>query len=570
MKKRHLVLTAVFSLFLVGLSLSFPLKAKAQGGLIETVKDIYSTYVSNMNENLGKKVKDDVDAKQEGTPSQGANTTGIFKSIFENTYVFVAGPPDQALAGLTEEEKAIAHEIYGPSAIGSVSNYIATLYQPPASSTTYIADVFESAKIIPEAQAQGTGFAALNPILETWKTFRNLAYMFFVVIFLVIGFMIMFRHKIDGQTVVTAQQAIPNIVISLIFVTFSYAIAGLMIDLMYVFMYLIVGLFGGSRQLLNQNIFQLGFRLITQGFGESLTTVNQSIQQIVSVAGLKQIAGWTSSLTVSVIVAIAILFSVFKLFLELLKSYIMIILNVAFGPLFLMMGALPGNNTFGNWVKQIVGNLSAFPAVLMLMLISDMLANYNLQSGGFMPPFMLGQGIGGAMPAIVGIGILLITPEAIQQVKKALGVEEGIFGQLASSAMSQAKTGAPLGGRLGGLATGGTMGGLAGGLGGLVTGSLQRQPLHGMWRGMKKGASAGTRGFNIPGTDKFVPGTLPINNWISRSMGSNQPDLANPLTEAIDKRFDPEGLKKQKNIQLLEDAMQHARSRSRYDQDDES
>src|SRR5690606_25281628 len=89
----------------------------------------------------------------------------------------------------------------------------------------------------------GLGFSSLDPILDTWKAFRNVAYLFYVIMFLVIGFMIMFRQKISSQAVVTAQQALPKIIISLIAVTFSYALAGLMIDAMYLIMYLIVGLF---------------------------------------------------------------------------------------------------------------------------------------------------------------------------------------------------------------------------------------------------------------------------------------------------------------------------------------
>ncbi len=440
MRKRSFILTAVFSLLFASLTLCFPLEVQAEG-VLETLKNIYSSDVNHVEKNMKKKIKADVDAEIEGAVSGGSHTNDVFSSLAETLLIFTAGPPDSALEGLTEEEKEAVSEIYGPSAIDSVTSYVAALYQPPASSTVYVADLFESARIIPKAQAQGTGFAALNPILDTWKTFRDLAYMFFVVIFLVLGFMIMFRHKLDGQTVVTAQQAIPNIVVSLIFVTFSYAIAGLLIDLMYVAMYLIVGLFNGSREMLNLNIFQLGFRLITHGFSESFTTVNQSIQRIVSVGGLKQVVGWASSLTVSLIVAIAILFSVFKLFLELLKSYVMIILNVAFGPLFLMMGAIPGNDTFSGWIKQIIGNLAAFPAVLLLMLISSMISSYNIQTGGFMPPFMLGQGLGGVMPSIIGIGILIITPETIEQIKKALGVEEGVLTQLASSAWNQVQAG---------------------------------------------------------------------------------------------------------------------------------
>src|SRR5258708_14361646 len=51
--------------------------------------------------------------------------------------------------------------------------------------------------------------------------------------------MIMFRVKISPQVVVSVQSALPKIAIALVLVTFSYAIAGFLIDIMYVF----VGLF---------------------------------------------------------------------------------------------------------------------------------------------------------------------------------------------------------------------------------------------------------------------------------------------------------------------------------------
>ncbi|MEA2056742.1 MAG: hypothetical protein U9O78_03500, partial [Patescibacteria group bacterium] len=204
-----------------------------------------------MKKNQQESLEAAIKGETKGSPSLFSFTTKTFQGAQHAIMFNVGGPPKSALSAMTEEEREVAYSIYGHGAISAVGGHIASLYQPPASGVRYVADVFESAKLIPQAQAQGTGFAALNPILETWKTFRNVAYLFFVLIFLVIGFMIMFRHKINGQTVITVQQAIPNIIVSLIFVTFSYAIAGFLIDLMYVLMYLFIGLFNGSEKLIN-------------------------------------------------------------------------------------------------------------------------------------------------------------------------------------------------------------------------------------------------------------------------------------------------------------------------------
>ena len=77
--------------------------------------------------------------------------------------------------------------------------------------------------------AQGIGFSALTPTLQVWKAFRNLSYFLFIIIFIVVGFMIMFRAQINPQTVVTVQAALPKIVVTLIMITFSYAIAVLLL-----------------------------------------------------------------------------------------------------------------------------------------------------------------------------------------------------------------------------------------------------------------------------------------------------------------------------------------------------
>src|SRR5581483_6429401 len=80
---------------------------------------------------------------------------------------------------------------------------------------------------------------SLSPLFPIWTYVRNLAYLCFVILFIFIGFMIMFRIKIKAQTVATIQNTIPRIIIAIILITFSYAIAGFLIDLMYV----VIGIF---------------------------------------------------------------------------------------------------------------------------------------------------------------------------------------------------------------------------------------------------------------------------------------------------------------------------------------
>lgn len=349
-----------------------------------------------------------------------------------------------SLKSMTDDEKAIVYEHYGRGVIGDTTQALAMLYTPPASGTTYVADLLENAHIIPQAHAQGLGFSSLDPVLETWKIFRNIAYFFFVVVFLVIGFMIMFRQKLNGQTVVTAQQSIPGIIVSLIFVTFSYAIAGFMIDLMYLVMYLMIGLFNpaSGTELISKTFLQIGWDVVTgvntNGAFSSMNEAVKTFASSIDTSAVGDVLGWLGGLTMGLIVSIAILIGVFKLFFELLKIYITIIIAIVVSPLLLMMGAIPGKNNFSYWIKMVFGNLMAFPMVLFSLILYEMFTSTDLSAGGFMPPFLIGRGSGSVMMTLVGIGIILIIPELIKEMKKAMKIDGGIWETLAFKAAENA------------------------------------------------------------------------------------------------------------------------------------
>lgn len=335
------------------------------------------------------------------------------------------------------------------SLLSGVGNLIGNFYAYPAANTrTFIVDVMNSAHITPKVYAQGLGFASLNPVLELWKAFRNIAYMFFVIIFIVIGFMIMFRQKISGQAAVTAQQAIPGVIISLILVTFSYAIAGLLIDFMYLTMYLILGIFGNAlpgKNLIDWNIMNIGASLFigAADIGTNKDLVSGLLENLVISDGLiTKGAEIIGGLALSVVIALAILFGTISLFFELLKSYATIIFSVVTAPLVLMMGALPGKNTAVTWIRNLVGNLLPFPVVLLvLVMFFQFTQNSGLNiKGGFMPPFLLAQGSPEAIVDLLGLALILALPQIVKEAKKPL-VSEGLGSTIFKAATDSAAKG---------------------------------------------------------------------------------------------------------------------------------
>jgi hypothetical protein len=143
-------------------------------------------------------------------------------------------------------------------ALGFTNSLIASLYAaPPASGVMYLADLWHNKFLGKPAYAQGVGFKGLQPILPLWRGFRNVVYLLSSLIFIIIGIMIILRVKISPQAIVTIQSAIPQIITTLILVTFSYAIAGLAIDLMYLFQDMAIAtLFTAMGKGFNQNLLK--------------------------------------------------------------------------------------------------------------------------------------------------------------------------------------------------------------------------------------------------------------------------------------------------------------------------
>ncbi len=332
--------------------------------------------------------------------------------------------------------------------------------KPPAHTATYVADVLNTAGVATPAYAQGIGFAALDPILGLWKVFRNVAYFFFIIGLIIMGFMIMFQQRLGGKAAITAQQAIPSVIVSLILVTFSYAIAGFAIDLMYLFMYLIVGVFQGiqtgtTKDLVSFTIIDLFSFIVSGTWGFDAIGLNSDIiSKMVNAAGIQNDAtrnfiGIIGGMTLSLIISLAVLIGSIRLFFELLKSYVVIILSVVTAPLVLMIGAFPGKDVFWPWFKGILGNLIAFPTVLLLLIIYIEFTTGTVAqtagsdvAGGFMPPFLFGSGFGegsgnvNMIGPVLGLAMILAMPEIVKEVKKLAGASDtgGFLGVVLSGA----------------------------------------------------------------------------------------------------------------------------------------
>lgn len=332
---------------------------------------------------------------------------------------------------------------YGKSTLTTISNVVIAMYtNPPADLALWIKDTGQTLGFIPkQAYAQGIGFSGLSPLLPIWKAFRNIAYFLLAIVMVVIGFMVMFRKKIDPKTVVTVQNALPKIVLTLLLVTFSYAIVGLMIDLMYLFIALIAsilipvsnGALGAdtATQYLNGGIGTLFGAVFGGGFSAwddivRLLSWNGGMGALGTIDQI--IVTMPATVIVTLILAVALLIAYIRILFLLVSAYIQIIISLLTGPLQILTEAFPGSNGFSSWFKNIFANIAVFPITAAMLMIGTIFTRFDPAYPGLQglpagklwtPPLLSGGGTSGIV-GLIGLGLMFTIPNIAHSIKEAL------------------------------------------------------------------------------------------------------------------------------------------------------
>lgn len=345
------------------------------------------------------------------------------------------------------------------------STVVAMTTTPPASSIEYLADLGKTLGIIPKtAYAQGFGESAIAPLLSLWKIFRNIAYLALVIVFVIIGFMIMFRKKLNPQTVITVQEAIPRIVVTLLLITFSYAIAGLVIDITQFATRLIGTTFAEAKLIAREDTGTIGKS--SQEKLEALFNANtfalvNPLRNVDELTAAIRAPGGAGRSLLSVIIwfvfTIIIFIAMFKILFALIGPFVTLSLSIIFAPIQLLFMAIPGKSNIWSWLGGLIANAAVFPVTFTMLCLAAIFKSGPILAkppGGVLDIFgkMLGEvewatgptpiglnwapatiGVwGGAVGQLIGFGILLTIPNITQVVKKLLEVKETGLGGLAT------------------------------------------------------------------------------------------------------------------------------------------
>lgn len=360
------------------------------------------------------------------------------------------------------------------------------------SAINYFKNSFNKFAIIQPVNAQeGFDFGAIGIVQNLWKATRNFSYAIIVLITIIFAFMIMFRVKLSPQLVISVQSALPKIISVLILATFSFAIAGLMVDLMYVFMGImsallasvdITGLGGG-----NPGFFKLTYMFISgEWLGVHVSgflvvflymfiyTILFVISLIVSFfAAMSSISIFGMVLSILfLLVAVWLIILCFVYMIRipwiLIKTLANIYMSVIIAPLQITFGAIAPQAGFGTWLKNLVANLLVFPVtgiffwLAYMLILQSLIAGaevgferswpielarmfgFNIQGilpGNLWSPPLLGSGaeITGLIFAIMSFMVIVAIPKATEIVKMLIMGEKFAFGTAIGEAMGPLK-----------------------------------------------------------------------------------------------------------------------------------
>lgn len=272
---------------------------------------------------------------------------------------------------------------------GPVSGLATTIGQSPISGINYTKNLIAKFNPVTEVQAQGFGFSTgANSILALWKISRDFCFGLLVLATVIMAFMIMFRVKISPQAVISVQSSIPKLITALILITFSYAIAGFAIDLMYVVIGLISAMITGAglsshdmprlftEFTTGENAIGLLFEFWFAFIWTATVSIFSSIDPMTVIGGF--ILFIFAFLTI-----FAMIVYTFKILALIFKTFASIVLTIITGPFEILLGTITQGAGFGPWIKKLASHLAVYPLMILMFYLAFFFLAQSMNQGLF-------------------------------------------------------------------------------------------------------------------------------------------------------------------------------------------
>ena len=237
----------------------------------------------------------------------------------------------------------------------------------PINLAMYVKDKVQDIPIINTALAADPAYAIfLNSndavgkfVLDVWKQIRNIAYALMAIVMLVVGFMIITRKKINQQVVVNIQYAIPQMVIAIILITFSYPIGAT------------IATFGWN---LGSSMNTIIGTMFSGNFGAAAKLSEMGIGAVGAAMWNNMLASVGAGLVfapMSVILLIGVFGAWLYVRFKEVLLYLKLIIKTVSSPIVFAIGSIPGTeNNMERWFKEMLSGALAIVAMEAVVQLS--------------------------------------------------------------------------------------------------------------------------------------------------------------------------------------------------------
>jgi len=211
-------------------------------------------------------------------------------------------------------------------------------------------------------------YTGAQMVYTVWKLVRDVSLGLMSLFLLVVGMMIMTRKKINPQTVVTVQNALPRVAISIILIFFSYVLGSFFIQLMSPLKAVMRASVGSIITGTVSNSIPTSWAPVLTGEGIR-TLIGVGILLVVGslsweTAGLAALAGLIAVLLALIVVVLIALIKTMIIYIKLLTYTII-------SPLYFAMGVIPGKESMViDWFKEMTAGVLSVTAMTFMIWFS--------------------------------------------------------------------------------------------------------------------------------------------------------------------------------------------------------
>lgn len=369
-------------------------------------------------------------------------------ALFQGTSVLMMGISEEEVAANPQQYQNVPEQFKNGGLVGFAERTAMASFKamPSINIPQHFAQHWLPAETVDNstlaAFGRGFGYDFLTSMHldQIWTRILNMCMLGFIVVVIVIGFMIMFKQRIGGQTLVTIANALPRVFIGILLAYASFAIGGLIIDLAKWGISLIEYVVLGSGGLSVSNVvrlegpFQLAFDMWTGVIGDAGKYLFSGGGGILGF--ITNIVGKDNSiikLIFIVVLGVLALVSAFKIFFAVLTAYLKIIMDVLLAPVIILIGSIPGRESLiSSWFKRMISSALVIPVIFLFVNLAVYLSTLDIQ-----PPPGMETGTAEVISLSIGFGRLM----ALQLYMLAAGapkIIEEMFAVKPSSAMGAA------------------------------------------------------------------------------------------------------------------------------------